>query len=112
MSASILLPEPSPITMSQGTGRFSGRLHLSTVADGYLLDTTLEAEDLHLGLAATEDQPTSTLPPISGTISLRGSGASIHQVLASANGRIAVRQGKGQVREFIEDLGRNVTVRG
>jgi uncharacterized protein involved in outer membrane biogenesis len=90
-----------PITMSQGTGRFSGRLHLSTVADGYLLDTTLEAEDLHLGLAATEDQPTSTLPPISGTISLRGSGASIHQVLASANGRIAVRQGKGQVREFI-----------
>jgi uncharacterized protein involved in outer membrane biogenesis len=90
-----------PITMSQGAGRFSGRLRFSPEDDGYLLDTTLEADNLHLGLAASEEQVASTLPPISGSIALRGSGSSVHQIMASANGRIALRQGKGQVKEFI-----------
>jgi hypothetical protein len=90
-----------PIAMAQGAGRLSGRLRFSPDANGYMLDTMLEADNLHLGLAASDHQAVSTLPPISGAITLRGRGASIHQILASANGQIALRQGKGQVKEFI-----------
>jgi uncharacterized protein involved in outer membrane biogenesis len=93
-----------PISMTQGAGSFAGRVHFSPVAGGYLLETTLEADNLHIGLAASEDQRASTLPPVSGKISLRGSGASLHEIVASANGRVAVRQGKGQVKEFISAM--------
>ncbi len=90
-----------PLAMREGTGTLTGRLHFSPGGDGYRLDTALEADDLHLGLAAEEDQQISTLPSISGKAELRGSGPSIHRIMASANGSIAVRQGKGQVKEFL-----------
>lgn len=90
-----------PLSMLEGAGTLTGRLQFSPGENGYLLDAVLEADSLHLGLVAGEEQTLSSLPAVSGKVELRGSGASVHQIMAAANGSIAVRQGKGQVKEFL-----------
>jgi uncharacterized protein involved in outer membrane biogenesis len=93
--------EIDPISMSEGEGSFSGRLRFVPVEAGYSLDTLLTAQNLHLGLTATQTQNRATLPPISGKIELRGAGPSLHGIMGSANGVVSVRQGTGKVKEFI-----------
>jgi hypothetical protein len=89
-----------PIRMTEAEGSLSGRLGLLPGEDGYTFDTLIEADQLHLGFASTENQDLSTLPAVSGRIELRGAGNSLHQILASSNGQVAVRQGEGEVKEF------------
>ena len=90
-----------PLAMTERAGTLIGRLHFWPDEGGYLLDTAIEADKLHIGLPPEEGQQHPALPTISGTAQLRGNGVSLHRIMASADGGIALRQGSGQVKEFL-----------
>jgi uncharacterized protein involved in outer membrane biogenesis len=90
-----------PIHMVEGAGRLDGKIRFAPIANGYEVEAELAADQLHLGLAANEAQERSTLPPLSGTIRFQGAGGSVREIMASADGRVSLRQGAGQVKEFV-----------
>ncbi|HSG97747.1 MAG TPA: hypothetical protein VLA11_07135 [Woeseiaceae bacterium] len=89
-----------PFRMVEREGSLAGTLSLVPFEAGYSFSTLVEADRLHLGFAATEDQDLATLPPVSGKIELAGTGNSLHEIFAGSNGAVAVRQGAGEVKEF------------
>jgi AsmA family protein len=81
-------------------GTVSASLGLAPVDGGHRLDVRAELDKIHLGLLAGTDQDRSTLPPTGGQVELSGAGESLHQIMASSNGKIAIRQGKGKTRDL------------
>jgi uncharacterized protein involved in outer membrane biogenesis len=90
-----------PFHMIEREGSLGGTLSLVPVETGYAFSTLIEANQLHLGLASAEDQGLATLPTVTGKVELAGAGNSLHEVFASSDGAVAVRQGAGEVEEFV-----------
>lgn len=94
----------APFSVSGAAGHANGRLIFKPVQTGYELDLNLAVRDLYAGLLAGAEGDFATLPPISGQLALRGIGASVHDIMASSNGRIAARQGAGEVKRLLTSL--------
>mgnify|MGYP001827316841 CR=1 FL=1 len=88
-----------PVRMTERGGSLVGKMSLVPVDDNYAFDSWLEANQLHLGLPSTED--VATLPPVNGRIELQGIGNSLHGIMSAADGNVSLRQGAGEVEEFV-----------
>ena len=98
-----------PISFHGPDGTLSGRLHFGPSNGSHALDVLVNAENLHLGWLASDDQERATLPPITGKLELRGTGSSAHDLLAASNGKLSLRQGAGRIKvldstRFLGDL--------
>lgn len=93
--------EIDPITFRESEGSVSGSVRLGPSNGSYALAVLLSAEDAHLGLLASEDQDRTTLPPLGGQLEFRGTGRSLHELMASSNGSLAFRQGAGRIRDLV-----------
>ncbi len=80
-----------------GDGTVSGRLRLEPDDAGYALEMASDVKDLQLAQLGAEGQAKDAVPPLSFELQLQGSGESLHDIMASANGRISGRQGTGQL---------------
>jgi len=89
-----------PISFRESEGTLSGRLELEPANGSYRLDAGVIADGVHLGLLAGEDQDRATAPPLNGRIEMEGTGVSMHEILANANGTVSLRQGSGRVRNI------------
>lgn len=89
-----------PISFRELEGSVSASIYLGPSGEGYDLAVMLNVENMHLGLLATEDQDRGSLPPVRGQIEFKGTGNSQHELMASLNGSIALRQGAGRVRDL------------
>jgi hypothetical protein len=89
-----------PISFRESEGSVSGSIYLGPVSEGHELAVTLRAENMHISLLASVDQDRMTVPPISGQIDFRGMGNSVHDLMASSNGNVALRYGSGLVRDL------------
>jgi len=58
---------------------------------------SVNLENMHLGMLASKDQERATLPLRTGSLELRGTGGSVHELLAAANGKLSFRQGTEQI---------------
>ena len=56
---------------------------------------------MHLGLLASEDQDRSTVPPVGGQIEIKGAGGSLHELMASSNGRMFLTQRQGRLKDLM-----------
>jgi hypothetical protein len=90
-----------PLRMRDGTGSLSGSLGLKRGDAGLEFDAALSVDQLRLGLAVADQDGASSLPTIGGRADLYGAGESLHDIMASSNGRISLRMGQGMVREFV-----------
>jgi uncharacterized protein involved in outer membrane biogenesis len=93
-----------PLRFRELEGSVDGKFHLEPAGDGYLLDASLSVENMHLGITASADHDRTTLPPLAGNIVIGGSGKSLHELLASSNGKIDLRRGAGQTRKSTSGL--------
>jgi len=85
-----------PISFAERDGKVSGHLHISPSNDAYELDTSVNIENIHVGIKAHKGADNSTLPPMNGKIDLRGEGNTPHELMANSNGLISLTQGAGQ----------------
>jgi len=90
-----------PISFRESEGSVSGTVQLGPSNGGYALAVSLKAENAHLGLLASEEQDRTTLPPLGGQLELRGTGKSLHELMASSNGKVSLTQGKGRIKDLI-----------
>lgn len=87
-----------PVSFTDVDGDVSGRLIL-TPSDGiHKLDASLVLDNLHIGLNELQSQNRALLPPISGEVTLQGAGRSLHELMASSNGTVTLRQGSGRIK--------------
>ena len=86
-----------PISLAESEGSVVGQLRIAPSGGKYMLDASLAVQNIHFGLIASQDQDRSTLPPIGGDFTLRGKGNSLHELVASSNGVLAMRQGSGRI---------------
>ena len=89
-----------PISFRESEGSVSGSIYLRPSDEGYELAVMLNAEDMHVGLLVAEDQDRQTVPPVSGQIEFKGTGNSVHELMASLNGNVVLRYGAGRVPDF------------
>ena len=89
-----------PISFRESDGSVSGSIHLGPSNDSYRLTVMMNAENMHIGLLATENQDWATVPPVGGQIEFKGIGNSLHELMASLNGKVALRQDAGRVRDL------------
>jgi len=89
-----------PISFRELEGSVSASIYLGPSGEGYDLAVMLNAENVHLGLLATADQDRETVPPVGGQIEFKGTGNSLHELMASLNGSVALRQRAGRVRDL------------
>jgi uncharacterized protein involved in outer membrane biogenesis len=89
-----------PISFRELKGSVSASIYLGPSGEGYDLAVMLNAENVHLGLLAIADQDRETVPPVGGQIEFKGRGNSLHELMASLNGSIALRQNTGRVRDI------------
>jgi len=89
-----------PISFRESEGSVSASIYLGPSGEGYDLAVMLNAENIHIGLLATGDQDRESVPPVGGQIEFRGTGSSLHDLMASLNGNVAVRQDAGRVRNL------------
>lgn len=86
-----------PASLALGGGTVSGSLHLAPSDGGYTLDVSASVNDLRLAQLAAEGQARDTVPPLSLELALQGTGQSLHDIMASSNGKVTGRQGTGQL---------------
>ncbi len=87
-----------PISFRETDGRVSSSVHLGPSNGSYVFAVSMNAENMHIGLLASDDQPRDTLPPVGGHIEFKGTGNSLHELMASLNGSVVLRQDSGRVR--------------
>ena len=78
----------------------SASIYLGPSGESYDLAVMLNAENMHLGLLATEDQGRGSVPTVRGQIEFKGTGNSPHELMASLKGKVALRQDTGRVRNW------------
>lgn len=88
----------SPVEFEVGDGNVSASLELLPSDGQYKLSLTADVEDLRLAQLAEEDQDPASVPPLSAKFNLVGNGASIHDIMASSNGRFSGRHDGGQLK--------------
>jgi hypothetical protein len=89
----------APIAIRSTRGNLDGSLALRPTNGDYEVTALLEVSDGRLGLASAQVQDLSQVPKIDGTVDLRGRGRSPHQIMASVNGSIRLRQGPGRITD-------------
>jgi uncharacterized protein involved in outer membrane biogenesis len=89
-----------PISFRELKGSVSASIYLGPSGEGYDLGVMFNAENVHLGLLVTENQDRETVPPVGGQIEFKGTGNSVHELMASLNGSVALRQDTGRVRDL------------
>ena len=89
-----------PITFAELQGSLEGQASLVPADGGYVFDVLLAVKGMHLGFVASPEQERSTLPPASGELKLHGAGNSFHELMASANGTVSLRQSSGRIKDF------------
>lgn len=87
----------APFEFKLGGGGFLGSLKLTPVNDIYALEVEADVDKIRLAQLADADQDPATVPPLNATLSLAGQGASLHDIMASSNGRLSGRQGGGHM---------------
>lgn len=86
-----------PLVFRELDGSVAGQLHIEPASNGYSLDASLTVENMHLGITASADHDRTTLPPLSGNAVIGGSGNSLHELLASSNGKVDFQNGAGEM---------------
>lgn len=79
-------------------GQIDGTLSLRKADDALQAEFDLKATDTRLTGGADAGLPAKQLPPADITIFLSGRGRSLHELAASANGRVQLVHGKGRVQ--------------
>ena len=87
-----------PLTFREMNGSAAAQLHLQPLDDGYSLNASFAIENMHLGFKVP-DQDRSTLPPLTGHFEISGTGKSMHELLASSNGKLDSRHGAGRMQK-------------
>lgn len=86
-----------PLRFDSGEGELTASLDLRPNAGQHVLGLNVTTNNLRLGALALEGQTRETIPPLDLKIELGGVGVSMHEIMSSANGSIAGRQGTGQI---------------
>jgi uncharacterized protein involved in outer membrane biogenesis len=89
-----------PISFAELQGSLEGQASLAPTDDGYAFDVLLALQSMHLGFVASPEQVRSTLPPVSGELKLHGAGNSFHELMASSNGAMSLRQSSGRIKDL------------
>jgi len=87
----------APVEFALGDGRFQGSLSLLPATDVHTLELEANIQDLRLAQLADKDQDPASVPPINAVLNLTGTGASLHDIMASSNGKLSGRQGNGHL---------------
>ena len=90
-----------PISFRESEGSLAGSIHLEPSNGSYALAVMLNAEDAYLGLLASADQDRTTLPPVGGQLELRGTGNSLHELMASSNGKMSFTLSAGRLKDMV-----------
>jgi hypothetical protein len=102
------------VTGSLYGGQINAALSLRKANDALQAEFNLKATDTRLTGDADAGVPAKQLPPADIKISLSGRGRSLHELAASANGRVQLVHGKGRVQNatgaglLTSDLARQV----
>ena len=91
-----------PISFRGKDGTVTGSLHARPEADALAVDASMEVDNFRLGLLASDAQDRSVVPAFFGRVELRGTGGSVHRIMAGLNGRVDVRQGGGRLYGIME----------
>ncbi len=90
-----------PVSFRETEGNVVASLHL-VPRDGVLdLDVAVNVENMHIGLLGSGDQERTTVPPVGGHFELSGTGRSLHEFMASSNGKLFVTQGEGRLKNMM-----------
>ena len=88
-----------PVSFRDLRGGLEAQLQLNALQDDRLeLIGSLTISDLRPGVLPEGETDRSQLPAFNGVFDLRGTGRSLHEIMATSNGRLSVRQGPGKVR--------------
>lgn len=85
-----------PISFVESQGAISGHVRLDPADDKYTLDTEINVENIHFGLLAAPGEDRKQLPAVNGVVDIRGSGNTVHDIMATSDGKISFRQGPGR----------------
>jgi uncharacterized protein involved in outer membrane biogenesis len=85
-----------PATAEGHGGTYSGTLTLEPVEQGYRLHATGTADQARLSLLEYSGDP-SEIAPVDLELELTGQGRSLHEIAASASGRLMYEQGEGRL---------------
>ena len=90
----------APVIFRESRGGLDGQLSLIPSQEEGVVELvgSLEIQDVRPGLLPEGETDRSILPAFNGTFAIEGTGASIHQIMASSNGKISIRQGSGRLR--------------
>jgi uncharacterized protein involved in outer membrane biogenesis len=91
-----------PVSFKGKEGTVTGRLHARPVADALAVDASMEVDNVRLGLLAPDSQDRSVVPAFFGRAELRGTGSSVHEIMASSNGLLDLREGSGKLYGIME----------
>ena len=86
-----------PVEFALGEGKFLGSLELTPADEYYALVIEALVDNLRLAQLADDEQDPATVPPLNATLSLTGTGKSMHEIMASSNGRLSGRQDRGHL---------------
>ncbi len=88
------------LSFASNDGQLDARLTAEVVANGLSLNVNLSVDDLRFGTLWSDDAAPESLPSTSGTINLQGEGASMQQLMMTANGELKFAQGSGRLKEI------------
>ena len=86
-----------PFRFQSGDGGLEGSFRLAPDAGSHSLAVSAQAQNLRLGALAVEGQDRSTIPPLNLEFSLSGTGRSMQEIMAGANGALSGSQQGGQI---------------
>jgi uncharacterized protein involved in outer membrane biogenesis len=105
----VLLAVSTAVDLKDGNLQFSNRFHgpeggksvsdiaLTTSEKAAKLDINVNMRDLHVNLISGDVKEPSLIPPGGVTVDIKASGGSPRALASSANGRLLVTQGKGEM---------------
>jgi len=95
----------SPLTADLLDGKLEGKLRMNATSDNPADELDLRFSDVQVGqLDRNPKGPPRFEALLNATISITGHGSSLHQIGASANGRILARVPGGTLRESLAEL--------
>ena len=109
----VLLDVVTSVDLKDGNLRFSNRfagpeggrsasdIALTTAGEAAELDLNVNLRDVHINLISGDLKDMSRVPPLSATIDLKSKGGSPRALASSANGRLLVTKGKGQIENSV-----------
>ena len=94
-----------PLNLGVAGGQLAGTLRIDANAQPALVQTRLDARGLELNrLLPKAESARSSFGKIQGQVDLAGRGGSVAQLLASANGNVALLMGQGQISNILLEI--------